>query len=128
MPLVRITTRDTRSADTLGALGDAVHDALVETMQIPPDDRFQVRARVPAGDLVADEQYLGIDRRDPVIVEVTLRVGRTDATKRAFYARAAALAAERAAIRPADLFIVLRENDLADWSFGDGIAQYASVP
>ncbi len=76
MPLVRITARDSRSSGALDALGDAVHTALVETMNVPPDDRFQIRARVPAAELVADAQYLGIERRDPVIVEISLRAGR----------------------------------------------------
>ncbi|MEO7039267.1 MAG: tautomerase family protein [Candidatus Elarobacter sp.] len=125
MPLVRITAIDSRDDTTLAALGDAVHDALVETVRIPPDDRFQILQRIPARDLVADPQYFGIERRDPVIVEVTLRAGRDDATKRAFYRRVVELAEARAGVRPADITIVLRENGLADWSFGEGVAQYA---
>jgi len=27
-------------------------------------------------------------------------------------------------VRAEDLLIVLHENDLADWSFGNGVAQY----
>jgi 4-oxalocrotonate tautomerase len=122
MPLVRITARDSRSNAALDALGDAVHTALVETMGVPRDDRFQIRARVPAEELVADPQYLGIDRRDPVIVEISLRAGRTVEMKRAFYARVV----ELGGVRPEDVTIVLNENGLADWSFGNGIAQYAT--
>lgn len=128
MPLVRITTLDSREDATLAALGDAVHEALVETVHIPPDDRFQIRRRVPAGDMVADPQYMAIERRDPVIVEVTLRSGRDEAIKRAFYRRLVELAEARAGIRPSDVMIVLRENGSADWSFGDGLAQYAPDP
>ncbi|MDB5039607.1 MAG: putative tautomerase [Candidatus Eremiobacteraeota bacterium] len=122
MPLVRITARDSRSNAALDSLGDAVHTALVETLGVPPDDRFQIRARVPAEELVADPQYLGIDRRDPVIVEISLRAGRTVEMKRAFYARVV----ELADVRPEDVTIVLNENGPADWSFGNGIAQYAT--
>jgi phenylpyruvate tautomerase PptA (4-oxalocrotonate tautomerase family) len=122
MPLVRITARDSRSSAALDALGEAVHTALVETLSVPPDDRFQIRARVPAAELVADTQYLGIERRDPVIVEISLRAGRTVEMKRAFYARVV----ELAGVRPEDVTIVLNENGPADWSFGNGIAQYAT--
>jgi 4-oxalocrotonate tautomerase len=122
MPLVRITARASRSSAALDALGDAVHTALVEMMGVPRDDRFQIRARVPAVELVADPQYLGIERRDPVIVEISLRAGRTVEMKRAFYARVV----ELAGVRPEDVTIVLNENGLADWSFGNGIAQYAT--
>jgi 4-oxalocrotonate tautomerase len=122
MPLVRITARDSRSSAALDTLGDAVHTALVETMGVPLDDRFQIRTRVPAEELVADPQYLGIERRDPVIVEISLRAGRTVEMKRAFYARVV----ELAGVRPEDVTIVLNENGLPDWSFGNGIAQYAT--
>jgi phenylpyruvate tautomerase PptA (4-oxalocrotonate tautomerase family) len=122
MPLVRITARDSRSSAALDALGDAVHAALVETMGVPLDDRFQIRARAPAEELVADPRYLGIERRDPVIVEISLRAGRTVEMKRAFYARVV----ELAGVRPEDVTIVLNENGPADWSFGNGIAQYAT--
>jgi hypothetical protein len=33
---------------------------------------------------------------------------------------------ELAGVRPEDVTIVLNENGLADWSFGNGIAQYAT--
>jgi 4-oxalocrotonate tautomerase len=121
MPLVRIIARDSRSSAVLDAIGDAVHTALVETMNVPRDDRFQIRSRVSAAELVADAHYLGIERRDPVIVEISLRAGRTVEMKRAFYARVV----ELAGVRPEDVTIVLNENGLADWSFGNGIAQYA---
>jgi phenylpyruvate tautomerase PptA (4-oxalocrotonate tautomerase family) len=124
MPLVRITAADSRSDATVAAFGDAVHDALVEVVHIPADDKFQIRQRVPKSELYADPKYLGIKRVDPVIVEVTLRSGRDDAMKSAFYRRAVELAEERAGIRRSDVVIVLRENNASDWSFGDGVAQY----
>ena len=50
--------------------------------------------------------------------------GREDAQKRAFYARAAQLLAETAGVRAEDVTIALAENTRADWSFGNGRAQY----
>ncbi len=128
MPLVRITVRATRGDAVLVALGEAVHDALVETLGVPADDRFQIHERLAPERLIADPQYLGIERHDPAVVEVTLRAGRTPELKRAFYRRLVELAEARAGIRPADVMIVLRENGLPDWSFGDGVAQYAPAP
>lgn len=124
MPLVCITARVSRDPAALAALGDAVHEALVARCGVPKDDRFQLHRRVEDDGIVFDPTYLGIERRDPVFVEITLRAGRTIAMKRALY-RDIAAAVAGAGIRPEDLLIVLRENAEPDWSFGNGIAQYA---
>jgi 4-oxalocrotonate tautomerase len=55
-----------------------------------------------------------------------LRKGRTTETKKAFYRRTAELLQERTGLQPEDVLIALTENDLADWSFGNGIAQYVT--
>jgi phenylpyruvate tautomerase PptA (4-oxalocrotonate tautomerase family) len=122
MPLVRIT--GTHDHATLRILGDVVHDALVATVGIPPDDRFQVLDRLPPEALIADAAYLGIARERTVFVEVTLRAGRTQEIKRAFYRRVADEALAKAGIRREDVMIVLHENAPGDWCFGAGVAQY----
>ncbi len=40
MPLVRITLRKGKSAELLRDASNAVHDALVATVNVPADDRF----------------------------------------------------------------------------------------
>jgi 4-oxalocrotonate tautomerase len=128
MPLVRITARDSYGDTALAAIAGAVHAALVEAVHIPADDRFQIVQKLPASMFISDPHFLEIERREPVLVEVTLRAGRDDTMKRAFYQRAAELAREGAGVRPEDLMIVLRENTSCDWSFGNGTAQYAPEP
>ena len=123
MPLVSITSRTSRDSAAIARLGNAVHDALVARCGVPQDDRFQLHRRVDDDGLVFDATYLGIERRDAVFVEITLRAGRTIAMKRALF-RDIAAAAAGAGIRPDDVLIVLRENAEPDWSFGNGIAQY----
>ncbi len=61
------------------------------------------------------------------MVELTLRRGRSDDQKRAFYAGLAA-AFEPLGVHPDDLIVVLTENDAIDWSFGRGRASYAPAP
>ena len=122
MPLVRIDSTSA-SPEVLDRLGLAVHDALVDAIGIPADDHFQVLTS-GASRVVADAGYLGI-RRDSgaVIVQVVLRSGRTVEQKKAFYAAVAEKAAA-IGVEPRNILITLIENDLADWSFGDGVAQY----
>jgi 4-oxalocrotonate tautomerase len=121
MPLVRITGR--HDVGTLRALGDAVHDALVAAIGIPPDDRFQILTPATEETLVADAAYLGHHRESPVIVEISLSAGRSNDKKRALYAEIAR-GAEQAGVRADDVMVVLHENQRVDWSFGGGIADY----
>ena len=101
MPLVRISLRQGGPPGRGRAVGDAVHQAMVETIGVPPLDRFQVITEHPADGLVYDPAYLGIQRTDGVaFVQITLNAGRTLEQKKALYARVAALARERAGVRP----------------------------
>ena len=68
MPLVRISILKGRSAAQKRALGDAVHRALVETIDVPALDRFQVITEHERGDLVYDPEFLGIHRTDGLVL------------------------------------------------------------
>ena len=64
MPLVRIALRSAKSASYRRALGDGVHRAMVETIGVPAQDRFQVITEHDESGLVYDPAYLGIARTD----------------------------------------------------------------
>ena len=129
MPLVRISMKKGRSIEQRRAIADCIHKALVETIGIPADDRFQVITEYGSdgagSDLIYDPHYLGIDRTDGIIfVQVFLRKGRTVEAKQEFYMRTVNLLSEMLQVHRQDVLITLSENDDADWSFGYGIAQY----
>ena len=122
MPLVRISLREGRTPAERARIGDGVHRALVEACGVPADDKFQIVTE--HAELVYDRRYLGIDRSDGlVVVQVFFRSGRTIEQKKALYKRTAELLSE-AGVRPQDVFVTLVENEPADWSFGNGEAQY----
>ena len=126
MPLVRISLPQGKSPEYARAVGDAVHQALVETAAVPAADRFQVITEEPAHGLILDPAYLGIERSpDTVIVAITMSYGRSVEVKRRLYARTAELLAERVQLRKQDVFINLVEVVPENWSFGDGVAHYA---
>jgi phenylpyruvate tautomerase PptA (4-oxalocrotonate tautomerase family) len=126
MPLVRISLRKGRSADERRAIGDAVHESLVEAIDVPVKDRFQIITEHETADLVYDAEYLGIARSpEIVVVQITLSVGRSLEQKRALYRRIAERLAARARLRPQDVWINLVEVARENWSFGDGVASYA---
>ena len=124
MPLVRIDVLSERNADNLTALGDCVHQALTETVDIPPDDLFQILTAHEPGRLRYDPRYLGVERDDDIVfVNITMRRGRADEQKTALYQRIVELVEARTGVRPGNVFIGVTENGSADWSFGEGKAQ-----
>ena len=126
MPLVRISLRDGKPEPYRRALADGIHRAMVETISVPPLDRFQVITEHPAESLIYDPAYLGIVRGDDVVfVQITLNAGRSTEQKRALYSRMAELLQASPGLRPQDLLISLVEVSRENWSFGNGQAQYA---
>lgn len=126
MPLVRITLRQGKSPDFLRAAANAVHEALVAQANVPADDLFQVIDEVPHTHLIAHATYAGCERSDDVLfVEITLNAGRTVEIKRALYADIAARLGQLG-VRPDDVLVNLVEVTKENWSFGKGLATYAS--
>ena len=126
MPLVRISLANGRPEAYRRKVGDAIHRALVETIGVPPLDRFQLLTEHEPGDIVYDSTFLGIARTsDLVIIQITLSAGRTLEQKRALYRKIAANLAGAVGLRLEDAWISLVEVAKENWSFGKGIATYA---
>ena len=124
MPLVRISLRRGKSREYRQAVADGIHRALVDVIGIPPKDRFQLLSEHDDDHRIYDRDYLDVARSDDtVFVEISLRRGRPDALKQAFYRRVVENLATDPGLRSEDVAIVLTENDDADWSFGKGEAQ-----
>lgn len=124
MPLVRISHRAGVTDAHRRALSDGVQEALATTVKVPADDRFHILTEHASG-LIFDPHYLGIERSPEwVAIQITLRKGRTVEMKQALYRRIVENLAKDPGLRPEDVMICLVENDLADWSFGKGEAQY----
>jgi phenylpyruvate tautomerase PptA (4-oxalocrotonate tautomerase family) len=129
MPLIEISLRTGKPAAYRRALADSIHRALVEALAVPPDDHFQIITELDTANVIHDPQFLGIERTDDVVfIRITLGIGRTLAQKRALYAGIVARLGEQPGLRPQDVFIVLVETALENWSFGNGVAQYADKP
>jgi phenylpyruvate tautomerase PptA (4-oxalocrotonate tautomerase family) len=127
MPLVRVDVLESRTEQDLAAIGDGVHRALLEAIGIPPQDRFQVLSRHAETGLVFDPHYLGISRSNGVVfVQITMSSGRTLEQKKNLFAAIARNLAEKPGVRQEDVFVNLVEVAKENWSFGNGIAQYAT--
>jgi phenylpyruvate tautomerase PptA (4-oxalocrotonate tautomerase family) len=126
VPLVRIDLAQGKSVDYRSTIGDVVHDAMIEVLKVPKDDRFQVISEHPDQSFVFDSTYLGVKRsKDCVFVQITLNAGRTVDQKRDFYKAIADGLHQRLNLRREDVLVNLVEVSKENWSFGNGEAQYA---
>ena len=127
MPLVRVDLRKGKPAAHKKAIADGVYRAMREAFNVPDEDRFIVINEHDDDQFDYSDKYLGIERTgDLVIIQITANVGRTVEQKKALFARIAALLAEKPGLRPQDVFINLVEVAKENWSFGNGVAQYAA--
>lgn len=86
MPFVRIDLAQGKPSDYRKTIGQVVYEAMVETLNVPSNDRFQVITEHPAEDFVFDPIYLGIQRsKDCIFIQVTLNTGRTVEQKKQFF-------------------------------------------
>ncbi|QOQ79446.1 tautomerase family protein [Aerococcus urinaeequi] len=126
MPLVRIDLLEGKTAEFKSQLGELVYESMLETIGIPEEDKFVVVNDLKAEELIFSTNYLGVDRTDGiVIIQITMNEGRTTEVKKALYKTVAENLNNRLDIRKEDVFINLVEVNKENWSFGNGIAQYA---
>jgi len=127
MPLVRIGMIEGKTAEYRRAVCDSIHRALVDAIKIPPQDRFQLLSEHRPEELIYDDSYLGISRSpDMLLIQITLSTGRSVEMKKALFARIAELLAKSPGVRKEDVFVSLVEVAKENWSFGNGVAQYAT--
>jgi 4-oxalocrotonate tautomerase len=125
VPLVRIDLRRGKQDAYRAALSRIVHEALV-SVGVPKDDRFQVINECDSAKFVFDpNSSIFAAAKDLVIIQITWNAGRTVQQKKALYKAIADGLAATLSLRREDVFVQLVEVKRENWSFGNGIAQYA---
>ncbi|MCO4880797.1 MULTISPECIES: tautomerase family protein [Paraburkholderia] len=126
MPFTRIALRAGKPAAYRQALTQGIQRALIAEFNVPEDDIFMVITEHDDSNIVYDRNYLGIARSDDlVLIQLTVTNSRTQEQKKALFKRIADNLAEHPGVRREDVFINLVEVLKENWSFGNGIAQYA---
>lgn len=121
MPFARISLRRGKSVEYLQALSQGLHDALVESFEVPLEDRFQVIHQHEPGELIFDPGYLGGPRsHDFVLIAITAGRPRSTETKRRFYQNLAQKLKRAPGLDPEDVMVVITSTKAEDWSFGGG--------
>jgi len=124
MPFLRFDLIKGRTDAELTALLDAAHDAMLEAFKVPVRDRYQIVHEHEASRVRIEDTGLDIPRTDKVVlVQVTTRPRSTE-QKTAFYRLLTEALSKRCGIAPSDVMVNFVTNTDADWSFGNGEAQF----
>ena len=127
MPLVRIDLLEGKSQEYRAQIGQIVYQAMLDVLNVPKNDRFQIISEYAKDGLQFDRDYLGVHRSDDcVFLQITLNGGRTVEMKQRFYKAVADGLHAALQVRREDVFMNLVEVAKENWSFGNGEAQYAT--
>jgi 4-oxalocrotonate tautomerase len=127
MPLARIDLVRGKSAAFRKTLGEIVYKAMTDEINSPVNDKFQIITEHAAEELNIADSYLGNTyTKDIILIQITLNAGRTVEIKKAFFKRIADDLHAQLNVRREDVVINLVEVAKENWSFGGGVAQYAT--
>jgi len=121
MPFIRSAVRKGTNPETKQAIVDGIHQALVQSIGMPAEELFNLVTEYEPENFFYDRRFNGIARSNSmVVIEITMRRGRSDAMKKSLYANIATNLEKLAKVSPKDVFIFTHENDYSDWSVGNG--------
>ena len=119
MPFVTVNILEGKSKEYIKKISDSINEAVIETMDFPDDDRYQVINQLSDDSL----QYQGREE-DRVMMHLVMRSGRSNKKKQAFYKKVVEYLNHRLQIKPENVLITITENHDIDFSFKNGVAQF----
>jgi phenylpyruvate tautomerase PptA (4-oxalocrotonate tautomerase family) len=121
MPFIHTYIHQDTAPAQSSAIVQGIHQALVSAIGMPDDELFNLVHPYDPAHFYYSRSFNGVARSEHlIVVEITLRRGRSDAMKRALYAAIAQNLSSAADISARDIFIFMHENDYSDWSVGNG--------
>jgi len=124
MPLVRIDVEKGRTPEELRKLADTIQAVMLDVFAAPPHDRYQIITEHDKGHIIAEDTGLGLQRSAGIVIIQIFQQGRSNEQKVAAYAELAKQLEAECGVRPEDLIVSVMANRHADWSFGQGRAQF----
>ena len=126
MPLVRIDLVKGKPSAFRKQVGEIIYNAMREIINVPENDKFQIITEHAADEINIAGSYLGNSyTQDILLIQITLNAGRAVEMKKALFKRIADDIHAQLKLKRDDVVINLVECVKENWSFGDGIAQYA---
>lgn len=117
MPLIRVDLDRALFDSKHDELSREIHQAQIDALDIPADDKFQTFHPHDADEIKFDPTYGGVDRRSLVIIQILMVRRYTVEIKRALY-RALITRLEAIGVRREDVQIGIVENYYEDWFAG----------
>ena len=109
-------------------LSEAIQNALIEVLGIPPDDFFQIYHVLPRDCYRHTPSFVGQEYSDDMILlELTFMTGRPKETRLALLGSLNEKVVAAVRISPADFVVLLYEVAGENISFGSGLAQRAHI-
>ncbi|WP_267358931.1 MULTISPECIES: tautomerase family protein [unclassified Methylobacterium] len=124
MPLLKFDIIEGRTDDEISALLDATHEVVLQAFRVPVGDRYQIVSEHKPSRTRIGDTGLRIPRTDKVVILQVISRPRTVEDKQAFYRLLCEALADRCGINSNDVMVTFVENTDADWSFGNGEAQF----
>jgi 4-oxalocrotonate tautomerase len=129
MPLAKVHVLEGQyDRARIGQLSEAIQNALIEVLGIPPDDFFQIHHVLPRDRYRHTPSFVGQEYSDDMILlELTFMTGRPKETRLALLKSLNEKIVAAVKISPADLVVLLYEVAGENISFGSGLAQRAHI-
>ena len=126
MPLVKVNLLKGRSAEEKDSIAASIQAALVSTLEVPDDNRYQLFNEYDAESFRHTSGYLGMTYTDQLlIIEITFLEGRDDEVKKSLLAEINRNLVAAGVVGGDDVFVLITEIGGADVSFGSGLPQRA---
>lgn len=124
MPLLKIDVLKGRSKEEIKCLMDAAHEVVLDVLQVPEGDRYQILTQHEPYEMIIEDTGLGFERSDQVVIFTIISTQRTDKMKKEFYKRLTQNLKEKCGIESNDVMVSFVTNGASEWSFGFGNAQF----
>ena len=117
MPLVQVDLPRALFDEKGDKISSEIHQALIDSLEIPADDKFQVFRPRDEGEIIFDPGYNGVDRRSLILIQVLMVHMYPVDRKRELY-RHIVTRLDAIGVRPEDIQIAVSENGYEDWYAG----------
>ena len=115
MPLINVYLREGTTAEHRQAIASAIQKGMIDVLNIPDDDYFQVTHELDAENLIFDRNFFGVARSDDAVIVRLSFNARPAAAKQALFEAIADNIVDSAGLDRNDLFMTIVETAPENW-------------